>query len=282
MASLSGKFVKVSLPKPHVALVELSRAPVNAVNSAFWLEFDQIVEKIGQETDIRVVVLASSLPKFFTAGIDLTSIQDFENYDKDPARRALQIRSSILAFQRAISATERCPVPVIAAVHGIALGLAIDMITACDIRYAAANTTFSIKEVDVGLAADIGTLARLPKVTGNQSLINELTYTSRNFSAAEAKEIGLISKIVDGGREEVIEEALKLAEVIASKSPIAVTGSKHMLLHSRDHSVEDNLQYVASWNGGMLQTSDLKSSVQAALTKKKATYVPLGKPFSKL
>ena len=85
------------------------------------------------------------------------------------------------------------------------------------------------------MAADIGTLARLPKVTGNQSLVQELAYTSRSFSAAEAKEIGLISRIVEGGREEVIKAALETAKVIASKSPIAVVGTKRVLLHSRDH-----------------------------------------------
>lgn len=100
-----------------------------------------------------------------------------------------------------------------------------------------------IQEVDIGLAADIGTLARLPKVTGNQSLVQELAYTSRNFSAAEAKEIGLVSRIVEGGREEVIKAALETAKVIAAKSPIAVVGTKRVLLHSRDHRY-DHIFYL--------------------------------------
>lgn len=93
-----------------------------------------------------------------------------------------------------------------------------------------------IQEVDIGLAPDVGTLAYLPKITGNDSLARELTYTGRLFSAAEAEKLGLVSRIVDGSRDEVVKAALNLAEIIATKSPIAVLGSKHLLTHSRDHT----------------------------------------------
>ena len=92
-----------------------------------------------------------------------------------------------------------------------------------------------MQEVDIGLAPDIGSLAFLPKITGNQSLLRELTYTARSFSAAEADKLGLVSKVVPGGRDEVVHEALELAKFIAAKSPIAVTGSKHLITHARDH-----------------------------------------------
>ena len=88
----------------------------------------------------------------------------------------------------------------------------------------------------MGLAADIGTLARLPKLTGNQSLVHELAYSTRLFSAAEAKELGLVSKVVKGGRQEVLNAALELAKSIAEKSPVAVMGTKRLLLHARDNA----------------------------------------------
>lgn len=88
----------------------------------------------------------------------------------------------------------------------------------------------------MGLAADIGTLARLPKVVGNHSLLHELAYTARNFSAAEAEKLGLVSRVVQGSRDEVLAAALQTAQLIAEKSPIAVLGSKHLLLHARDHT----------------------------------------------
>jgi delta(3,5)-delta(2,4)-dienoyl-CoA isomerase len=110
------------------------------------------------------------------------------------------------------------------------------------------------QEVDVGLAADIGTLAHLPKITSNDSLARELAYTARTFSATEADKLGLISKVVEGGREGVVKAALDLAKFIAMKSPIAVASTKHLLAHSRDHSVSANLEYTSVWNSAMVQT----------------------------
>lgn len=94
----------------------------------------------------------------------------------------------------------------------------------------------TLQEVDVGLAADIGTLSTIPKVTGNQSLVRELAFSARNFSALEAEKLGLLSNIVDGSKDEVVSAALELAKVIAAKSPYAVAATKQLLLHSRDHS----------------------------------------------
>jgi len=108
--------------------------------------------------------------------------------------------------------------------------------------------------VDIGLAPDIGTLAYLPKITSNLSLARELTYTARPFGAEEAEKLGLVSKVMSGGREEVVKEALELAKVIASKSPYAVSGSKHLITHARDHSVPENLLYTAVWNGAGIMT----------------------------
>ena len=170
----------------------------------------------------------------------------------DSARASLAMRKDLLEFQHAIGAPGRCPFPVIVALHGAVVGLGVDLISACDIRYAASDASFTIKvstlarnaqrsvsflqEVDIGLAPDIGTLAYLPKITGNDSLVRELTFTGRTFSAVEAEKLGLVSKVVDGSRDEVVKAALDLAKVIASKSPVAILSSKHLLTHSRDHT----------------------------------------------
>ncbi|CDO69825.1 hypothetical protein BN946_scf184803.g23 [Trametes cinnabarina] len=261
----SGTYLKVSAPAPYVALVELSR---------FWTELGQVFDRFSQEPTVRAVVLASALPKLFSAGIDFTALSLPQG--DEPARSALRLRQHILGFQSCISAMERCPYPVIVATHGIAYGLSIDIISACDVRYAASNVVFAVKEVDVGLAADIGTLARLPKIAGNHSMIHELAYTGRNFSAAEAEKMGLVSRVVSGGRDEVVAAALDLAKLIAEKSPVAVAGTKHLLLHARDHSVRENLEYTATWNSAMLQTHDLTNAVKAAQKKQKPAFRPLG------
>ncbi|KAI0697473.1 ClpP/crotonase [Cytidiella melzeri] len=279
---LSGKFVKVSTPEPHILLVELARKPVNSFTDEFWEEFGEVFDKICVEPDVRVVILASALPKLFSAGIDFGGLAGNAEFHQDSARRALQTHHHIKRFQRAIGAPERCPFPVIAAVHGHALGLAIDIISTCDVRLAAEDTKFSIKEVELGLAADVGSLARVPKIVGNQSLARELALTGRTFSAAEAEKLGMISRVVPGSREEVIQEAMKVAKTIAALSPIAVVGTKKVLLHSRDSTVEENLDYVATWNSAMLQTTDLQVAVKAAKAKQKPSYPGIGKIGSKL
>ncbi|KAF8841431.1 ClpP/crotonase [Paxillus ammoniavirescens] len=270
------KYIKVSQPFPFVLHVELARGPVNAFTTEFWTEYGAVFDRVseGEYGDVRAVVLSSVLEKIFSAGIDFQGLSFDSQSSADPARTANVLRKRLLAFQHAISAPERCPVPVIAAVHGVAYGLAIDIIAACDVRYAAVGATFSVKEVDVGLAADIGTLARLPKITGNQSLARELAYTARTFSSAEAEKLGLVSRVIGAAegrpgseRETVVDAALNLAKEIASKSPVAVRGTKHLLLHSRDHGVPENLEYTATWNSAMLQTSDMSQAVRAAKSK---------------
>ncbi|TFY50325.1 hypothetical protein EVJ58_g11095, partial [Rhodofomes roseus] len=159
LAGISTEFLKVSSTDPHVALVEILRKPVNAFSEKY---------------DPSALVMSLALTRV-------------------PLR---QLRDQVLSFQNCISAIERCPYPVIVAAHGIAYGLSIDIMAACDVRYAASNSVFSIKEVDVGLAADIGTLARLPKIAGNHSLMHELAYTARDFSAAEAEKLGFVSRVV--------------------------------------------------------------------------------------
>ncbi|EJF58499.1 ClpP/crotonase [Dichomitus squalens] len=275
---ISGSWVKVTSPRPHVALVELSRDPVNAFHEPFWTELGHVFDKIAEEPTIRAVVLASANSKLFSAGIDIGSLSGTlaSESSPDPSRRALQLQGHIASFQASISALERCRYPVIVATHGVAYGLSIDIIAACDVRYAASSTSFAVKEVDVGLAADIGTLARLPKITGNQSLASELAFTARPFDASEALTLGLVSRVVNGGRDEVVKAALETATLIAEKSPIAVLGTKKLLLHARDHSVAENLDYTAVWNSAMLQTQDIPSAVVAFRKKQKPKFGPLG------
>jgi len=258
---------------------------VNAFSKQFWTEYGQVLDNITEKSnDVRAVVVCSAIQKIFTAGIDFTSLAEMENFGTEPARRAYFTRKSILSFQHAITAPERCPFPVIAAAHGPVIGLGVDIISACDIRYAASNATFCIKEVDIGLAADIGTLAHLPKITSNNSLARELAYTAQPFSAIEAEKLGLVSKVVDGGRQEVVKAALDLAKCIAQKSPIAVAGTKRILIHSRDHSVPENLEYTSTWNGAMIHTADMKEAARVQVTRPKETpnFQPLRKASSKL
>nr|XP_024433391.1 delta(3,5)-Delta(2,4)-dienoyl-CoA isomerase, mitochondrial isoform X3 [Desmodus rotundus] len=194
----------------------------------------------------------------------------------DVARTSWHLRNLITRYQETFSVIEKCPKPVIAAIHGGCIGGGVDLITACDIRYCAQDAFFQVKEVDVGLAADVGTLQRLPRVIGNQSLVNELAFTARKMMADEALGSGLVSRVFPD-KEVMLEAAFALAAEISSKSPVAVQGTKVNLLYSRDHSVAEGLNYMTSWNMSMLQTQDIVKSVQAAVEKKDLKSVTFSK-----
>ncbi|KAI9431424.1 ClpP/crotonase, partial [Lactarius indigo] len=229
------KYIDLSFPFDNVLHVVLNRPPVNAVNGEYWLEYGAAFDRIAEDPTVRVVVLSSALEKVFSAGVDLSDLLALSRRS-DPARHALSTRTHVRDFQHAIGAPARAPHPVIAAVHGVAFGLALDALGAVDVRLAAADAAFSIKEVDVGLAPDIGTLARLPRLVGNLSLLHELALTGRVFGAQDALGLGLVSRVVPGSRDEVVRAALELAREIARKSPVAVVGVKRFISHALDHS----------------------------------------------
>jgi len=267
--------LNVAYPKEFVVQVELNRpAKRNAQNRMLYREMFECFNALSQDPDCRAIVL-SGAGKMFTSGIDIMDLAgDLLEGDKDPGRRAMKIRHVVLRLQDSFSAIEKCSKPVIAAVHDGCIGGGVDMIAACDIRYSTMDAYFQIKEVDVGLAADLGTLQRMPRITGNDSLMRELTYTARRMYADEAKDMGLVSRTFPD-KESLINGAISLAEQIASKSPIAVQGSKHNLNYSRDHSVRDGMEYMITWNQNMLQSEDLMKAATASMEKKKPTFSKL-------
>lgn len=128
---------------------------------------------------------------------------------------------------------------VICVLHGISIGLAIDIACCADIRFASKETNFAVKEVDIGMAADIGTLARLPKIVGSTSWVKDVCLTARNFSAEEALRTGFVSRVL-ADKAEAVAKALELATTLAGKSPVAVQGTKELLNHARDHSAQES------------------------------------------
>lgn len=193
---------------------------------------------------------------------------------KDAARTATSLRRHIYEFQACITDIEKCEKPVIVILHGISYGLGIDMSLACDIRLSTNDTKFSVKEVDIGLAADIGTLSRLPHSVGNLSWIKDVCLTARIFSSSEALAVGLVSS-VHADKSQAIAKGLEMASLIASKSPVAVQGTKDILNYSRDRTVEEGLRYTTVWNAGMVQTKDVKDALTGAMQKKKPKFSKL-------
>ncbi|PSS20483.1 hypothetical protein M430DRAFT_50144 [Amorphotheca resinae ATCC 22711] len=267
----------VSTPQPYIAHVEINRpSKMNAFFEAMWLELKQIIDALSTDPDIRVVVLSGAGPKAFTAGLDVEAASQsvLFNGSSDPARNAVAIRRYVQEFQDAISSIERCEKPVICVLHGYSLGLALDMSTCADIRICSADAKFAVKEVDIGLAADIGTLARLPKVVGSLSWVKDVSLSARIFGAEEALRVGFVSRVLES-KEKALEAAMQMAQVLASKSPVAVQGTKELLNHARDHSVADNLRYTGVWNSAAVQTSDVERALKSGLKKTKPRFEKL-------
>uniref|UniRef100_A0A8L2QF26 Delta(3,5)-Delta(2,4)-dienoyl-CoA isomerase, mitochondrial n=1 Tax=Rattus norvegicus TaxID=10116 RepID=A0A8L2QF26_RAT len=270
--------IQVTSAQKHVLHVQLNRPEKrNAMNRAFWRELVECFQKISKDSDCRAVVV-SGAGKMFTSGIDLMDMASdiLQPPGDDVARIAWYLRDLISRYQKTFTVIEKCPKPVIAAIHGGCIGGGVDLISACDIRYCTQDAFFQVKEVDVGLAADVGTLQRLPKVIGNRSLVNELTFTARKMMADEALDSGLVSRVFPD-KDVMLNAAFALAADISSKSPVAVQGSKINLIYSRDHSVDESLDYMATWNMSMLQTQDIIKSVQAAMEKKDSKSITFSK-----
>jgi len=259
----------------HIANLVLSRPnELNTMSRDFWVELGDVLEEINRDSEVRVVVM-SSTGKHFCAGMDLNAFSNgVDNIpdDKKPdhARIGEAVYRVAKELQEYISTLEKIRVPVIAAIHGGCIGGAVDLVTACDIRLASDDAFFCIQEINIGMAADVGTLQRLPKIIPD-SKMREMAYTGRRMYAEEAKETGLVSDTYKS-QEDMLKAANSLAKEIASKSPVAIYGLKAVMNYSRDHSVSESLEYNALWSGAMLSQKDMTEAMTANIEKRDASF----------
>ena len=251
----SYQYLKVETPSPKVYHVQLNRPDKrNALNMEMWAELGNCFDELSVTPDCRAVVLSGN-GKMFCAGIDLSAFLSVVPKQEDIAHRSLELINTIKRLQDSFTSVEKCRKPVIAAIHGACIGGGVDIICATDIRLISADAYFQVKEVDIGIAADVGTIQRLPKIVGNQSLVNEYCLTARKFYADEASRVGIVSAVYPD-RAALLENAVALAARIASKSPVAVQGTKSNLVFSRDHTVQQGLDRIGLWNAAMLLGAD--------------------------
>ena len=256
----------------QIAHLKFSRpAELNSMNKAFWLELPQAISDIEVNSDARVIVI-SSTGKHFSAGMDLGVFSDSKAVPMsgDPGRMAENLRRVVLQLQDSLSSLEKVRLPVLTAVQGGCIGGALDLVCASDMRYCTTDSYFNIKETEIGMTADVGTLQRMPKLIPT-GVVRELAYTGRKFQAAEALQLGFVNQVFDT-QEAMLDGVMTIAKHIAQNSPLAVTGCKEMLNYSRDHSVEDSLKYMATWQAGMFRPVDLMKSFQAKAMKQPAQY----------
>ncbi|KAL6969220.1 delta(3,5)-delta(2,4)-dienoyl-CoA isomerase [Sarracenia purpurea var. burkii] len=245
----------------------------NALSRDVFAEFPKALSSLDQNPDVGVIILSGN-GDHFCSGIDLKTLTSISgDLSSDRGRIAERLRREIKGMQDAITAIERCRKPVIAAVHGACIGGGIDIITACDIRYCTDDAFFSVKEVDLAITADLGTLQRLPSIVGYGKAM-ELALTGRRFSGSQAKELGLVSEVFSS--KNAMDEGVRaVAEDIAAKSPLAVTGTKAVLLRGRDLTLDQGLDYVATWNSGMLLSDDLAEAILAYNQKRRPSFSKL-------
>jgi enoyl-CoA hydratase len=260
--------------KDGVAHLRMSRPEaMNTMTPAFWRELPALVNQLSDAGQARVVVL-SSTGKHFTAGMDLAVFQGgglgLGGKDEEPGRARSRTRQAALVFQASFDALEKARVPVLAAIQGGCVGGGVDMVSACDARYCTADAFFCIQEINLGLTADVGTLQRLPKLIP-AGVVRELAYTGRRMPAQRAKEVGLVNEVYPT-QEAMLDGVLEIAREIAEKSPLAIWGSKQMLNYARDHSVEDGLEYIATWQAGMFFGTDMAEAFQAKAEKRKPVF----------
>lgn len=255
-----------------VATITLDRADrANAIDIAMWHEIREAMRWLDETAAVRAAVVVGA-GKQFCAGIDLSLLAAVRDRIADAceARAREKLRQLILDLQDTLTAIERCRKPVVAAIHGACIGAGVDLVTACDIRLCCIDTHFAVREIDVGMTADVGTLQRLPRLIG-EGMARELAYTGRGVDGREAAAIRLVNRCY-GTREELLAGALELAATIAAKSPLAVRGTKEMITYARDHPVADALNYVATWNAAMLLSADLPEALAATREQRKPQF----------
>ena len=241
----------------------------NRLPPAFWSEFPVALEELDARGDVRALVI-SSTGKHFTAGMDIGVFQGRDTSPKDPGRAGEAKRRDLDRLQRVFSLVEDVRMPVIAAIQGGAVGAGVDLASACDMRYCTADAFFCIQEINIGLAADVGTLQRLPKLIPD-GLMRELAYTGRRLFAEEALASGLVNRVFDD-QASMLAGVGEIAAQIAAKSPLAIYSSKHLMNYTRDHTVRDALEYQQAWMGAVTQGPEMARHFSAKAEGRDAEY----------
>ncbi|MED5407062.1 MAG: crotonase/enoyl-CoA hydratase family protein [Pseudomonadota bacterium] len=260
----------------HLRLIRPEKR--NSMIPAFWDELPRIVRDIDHNVRARVIVISSTGPHF-SAGLDIGTFLKDNSGEATGAKAGdvLGVRAALLKkiqyMQETFSSLEDCRIPVIAAIQGGCIGGGVDLVTACDMRYATADAFFTIFEINIGMTADVGTFPRLTRLIP-EGLVRELAYTGRRMGSEEARKCGLLNRVYPD-QETMLAEVMVVAAEIASKAPTAVFGSKRVINYSRDHATADVLDYIRVWNAAMLQPEEIIEAMAANAQKRPGEFAEL-------
>jgi len=243
------------------------------LSPAVWAAIPEALNALLADSEIRAIIFAGR-GKHFCAGIDLLAGGLDAAHSTDAASEAVANLNQLdftTRFQQAISSLAKCPLPVIAVVHGYCLGAGIDLITACDVRISAADGQFGVRETRIGLVADVGTLQRLPKIVG-AGHVAELAYTGKDIDAVRAEKIGLLNDVYDSF-DSAYDAGMAMANSIAANPPMAVRGTKFILQQSEDLTTEQSLLLNGLFTlMTSLKSNDMQESMHAFMEKRPPNY----------
>lgn len=274
-----GEYSSVRIEKgdrhPHVAQVTLiGPGPHNGMGPDFWAEMPRVMAELDADPGIRAAVIAGQ-GRNFSYGLDLMAMMpqfmEFLPADASPdASRNERILDFVETMRQAIDAVAAARTPTVAAIQGRCIGGAMDLVSACDIRHGAADSTYSIREVKVGIVADMGSLGRLPHIIG-QGLTRELALTGRDIDAQTALRYGLVTHVADDTAG-VLDSAHATAAEIADNPPLVVRGTREVLNRGIEGPIRESNRYVATWNAGFLASADMMEAITATLEKRPAEF----------
>eukprot|EP01125_Pyxidicula_operculata_P015555 TRINITY_DN5293_c0_g1_i1.p1 TRINITY_DN5293_c0_g1~~TRINITY_DN5293_c0_g1_i1.p1 ORF type:complete len:274 (+),score=45.02 TRINITY_DN5293_c0_g1_i1:28-849(+) len=266
------KFFRVD-KHDHIAEVVMNRPQkFNMIGLSWADELASIMTELEKSDDVRVVLIWSE-GKMFTAGLDLKEFAAIGSggVDGSKAVKSLHFYSTLKRFQLPFKLIEKCKKPVVAAVHGKCIGGGVDLITACDIRLATEDATFSVKETQIGMVADLGTIPRITRIVG-RGVYNEMVFTGEEFPAKRALNFGFVNQLFED-KNKLLEGARELCSKIAKNSPLAVQGAKRVLQFAEEHTTSDTLDHIGLWNSAFLESEDLMEAVAAFMQKRSPIFI---------
>lgn len=250
----------VETKKNGVSHVVMNRpAQLNSMIKEFWSELPQVIQTLEQSGETRVIILSGE-GKHFSAGMDLSVFQSGDLKTDTPKDRE-RLKQLVLGLQATFNTLERSRIPVIAAVHGACIGGAFDMVAACDMRYATADATFKIQEINLAMMADLGGLQRLPYLLPD-AVLRELAFTGKALTAERALALGLVNEVLPD-QKAMLERVMEIADEVASRAPLAISASKEAINYARDHSIQDALLHCANLQASIFSTADLTECMRA-------------------
>ena len=268
-------FFELSTTEDGIAQLRLNRPErLNTFAPPFFPAFRDAVQSLHDAGTARVLLVCSS-GKHFSAGMSLDTFASGDALlDTHTARSRLAFQDSLARLMACFDVLDACRLPVICAVQGGCIGGGLDLATACDLRYCSADAFFSVQEIHIGMAADLGVLQRLQRLLP-QGLARELAYTGDRLGAERALATGFVNAVLPDA-DALAAHARKLAAAIATKSPLAIAASKSALNHARDHSTAASLEQMTLLQSAVFDIDEMARAIAAWQAKQPASFEALG------